>query len=265
LYNLYRQNYINPQMEQTRIINSNDQIQEKLEKLKKEQARALRADAGEGFQEGLLAEEVYVEEEPQISLEEIQAEADRMIEEARAAAERIVQDAKDQADIWQKQAETEGYDAGQKQGLEEAKKVLDDGKQELETQRMQMEQEYQAKYRELEPQLLDTVLTVVERVFHAQFDNRKDILLSVIEDTMEEVENAKEFRIRMTPENCSFLKAHRQEIEMKVGMNSELEFVPDVSLGLNQCLIETDSGVFDCSLDVQLNNLIRELRSLCVS
>lgn len=264
MYNLYRQNYINPQTEQTRIINSNDRIQEKLEELKKEQIRALKEGAGEGFQEGLFAEQVIVEEEPQISLEEIQAEADRIIEEARAEADRIVQDAKGQMDVWQKQAEAAGYEDGQKQGLEEARKVLDDGKQKLESQREQMEAEYQAKYRELEPQLLDTVLTVVENVFHAQFDNRKDILLSVIEGTMEEVDNAKEFRIRMTPENCSFLKAHREEIEIKVGMNSELEFVPDESLGQNQCLIETDSGVFDCSLDVQLNNLIRELRTLCV-
>lgn len=264
MYNLFRQNYINPKMEQTRVINSNDRVQERLEELKKEQIKALKESGAEGFQEGLFAEEIQVEAEPEISLEEIQAEADRIMEEARATADQIVRDAKEQMDAWKKQAEAEGYEAGQKQGLEEAGKVLDAGKQELESQRMQMEEEYQAKYRELEPQLLDTVLTVVENVFHAQFENRKDILLSVIEDTMEEVENAKEFRIRMTPENCAFLKVHREEIEIKVGMNSELEFVPDVSLGQNQCLIETDSGVFDCSLDVQLNNLIRELRSLCV-
>ncbi len=26
----------------------------------------------------------------------------------------------------------------------------------------------------------------------------------------------------------------------------------------NQCIIETDSGIFDCSLDTELNNLTKE-------
>ena len=41
-----------------------------------------------------------------------------------------------------------------------------------------------------------------------------------------------------------------------------LEIVSDIALSGNQCIIETETGVFDCSMDVQLKNLIKDLRSL---
>jgi len=41
-----------------------------------------------------------------------------------------------------------------------------------------------------------------------------------------------------------------------------LEIVGDSSMGENACVIETDTGIFDCSLGVQLENLIKDLRSL---
>ena len=41
-----------------------------------------------------------------------------------------------------------------------------------------------------------------------------------------------------------------------------LEIVSDGGLTGNQCIIETDTGIFDCSMDVQLKNLIKDLRSL---
>ena len=36
----------------------------------------------------------------------------------------------------------------------------------------------------------------------------------------------------------------------------------DASLQEHQCMIETDSGVFECGVDVQLENLLGTLKSL---
>ena len=47
-----------------------------------------------------------------------------------------------------------------------------------------------------------------------------------------------------------------------VPQNGSLEIVKDATLERNQCLIETDGGIFDCSLDVQLENLIMDVKAL---
>ena len=67
----------------------------------------------------------------------------------------------------------------------------------------------------------------------------------------------------MAGDNVSFLEEHKENILDYVGHDIELEIVPDYTLDENACVIETDSGIFDCSLDVQLDNLMKDIRSLC--
>lgn len=55
----------------------------------------------------------------------------------------------------------------------------------------------------------------------------------------------------------SFLEKHKDEILDYVGHDIELEIVPDYTLNENACTIETDAGIFDCGVDVQLDNLMK--------
>ena len=41
-----------------------------------------------------------------------------------------------------------------------------------------------------------------------------------------------------------------------------VEIMADAALQERQCMIETDSGVFDCGIDIQLENMIKSLKSL---
>ena len=44
--------------------------------------------------------------------------------------------------------------------------------------------------------------------------------------------------------------------------NATLEIVEDRTLNKNECLIETEDGIFDCSLSTQLTELKRKLQLL---
>ena len=59
------------------------------------------------------------------------------------------------------------------------------------------------------------------------------------------------------------METHKDEILDRVGHDITLEILPDSTMEGNSCIIETDSGVFDCSLGTQLENLIKDIRSLC--
>ena len=43
---------------------------------------------------------------------------------------------------------------------------------------------------------------------------------------------------------------------------SVLEIVEDVSLGENDCMIETEGGIFDCGLGTELSELAQKLKLL---
>ena len=126
-----------------------------------------------------------------------------------------------------------------------------------------LNENYAEKMKNMEKDLVDVILEVFNKVFHIQFDNKKHILMHLIDDAILNIEGDKKFRIKVAEENALFLENHREEILERVGGGIEIEIVADSSMDGNGCIIETDSGVFDCSLGVQLENLIKDLKSLC--
>ncbi len=58
------------------------------------------------------------------------------------------------------------------------------------------------------------------------------------------------------------LEGQKDAISAQVGASITVEIVADASLQEHQCMIETDSGVFECGVDVQLENLLGTLKSL---
>jgi flagellar assembly protein FliH len=53
-----------------------------------------------------------------------------------------------------------------------------------------------------------------------------------------------------------------QLVEDSGAKNAQIDIVEDRTLSKNQCLVETDDGIFDCSLSVELTELKRKLQLL---
>ena len=261
--NLYKFYNTSASAENVRMIDYNSLVGKKLAELAKQQ------DAGsepEGFR-GLndVTEEV-VKEDPQEVLQKAKEEAETILNEAKEEAESALLDAKAKSEEMYRQAKenghTEGYEAGFSQAKEELEAEYSQKREALERQRQEYSIEHDREMRELEPKLLDVIVTVVERVFHIQFDDKKEILLYLIGNAIANIEGCKSFRIRVGTEQRDFLDTHKEEILDRVGHDMSLEIVSDLTLEVSQCVIETDTGIFDCSLGAQLENLIKDLRSL---
>ena len=260
--NLYKQRYVVTEESSTRVINSNALVEEKLEAL----ARQAQPDES-GFVAGLNLEAVeVVPKEDTISAEELlaqrTAEAEEVLQSANSQAEAVLAEAKEQSEAIRQQAQEEGLAKGLQEGRQQAQKELDELRQQLEEEKSAMQASYQKQLEELEPQLVDVIAEVFEQVFHVQFDDKKEILIYLIQNTILGVEGAKEFLVKVGIEDFAFLDSHRSEITEKVGTSVKVEIMADASLKDGQCIIETDSGIFDCGRDVQLEKLTKALRSL---
>lgn len=269
--NLYKQRYVFSDSYSKRIINSNIKVEQRMEELQREaQMKAQIPDPQgmvDGFLVGLQAEEVdAVPKEPEISPEEIrkmaQEEADDLIADARKQADAIVEDANKQADSIRKEAHDTGYEEGYQEGRKEADAQLAQQSSQLEEEQRQLEEDYRRKVQDLEPHLVSVVSDVFERVFHIHFDDKKEILIYLIEKVILNTEGTKEFQVRVSPGDFEFVEGHRDEITGQVGTSVQVEIMADASLQDRQCMIETDSGVFECGTDIQLENLLRTLKSL---
>ena len=276
LSNLYKQRYVNGEPVSNRVIDVNERIQEKLKRLadeeeakRKEEQRKLREKQAQenpdGFVEGLFGAEAEPEPEPEIDyVAQAQEEAAKILAEAEAKAHMLEEDAKKQAEIIKEVAQQEGYEQGYHEGREKGDAEMNQQRQELEQQREQLEQEYNDLLQEMEPQLLDTMLSIMEQVFKIQYSDKRSILLHLIVNAMENIRETRQFKIRVAEEDVVFVREQKAMLQEKVGEDIQIEIIMDHTLEKGSCVIDADSGVYDCSLDVELENLIRDLKSLCI-
>ncbi len=271
LSNLYKQKYIFSDSFSKRVINSNTKVAERMEELQREiQMKAQVSDPQgmvDGFMLGLQAEEIdAVPKEPVISPEEIrrmaQEEADDLLADARKQAETIVADADSQADAIREEARNNGFEQGHQEGTAKADEELALLRSQMEEEHRQMEADYRQKIQELEPYLVDIVSDIFEKVFHVHFDDKKEVLVYLIEKVILNAEGTREFQVRVSRGDYEFVEGQKETIQAQVGSSVHMEIMADASLQEHQCVIETDSGVFECGVDIQLENLLKTLKSL---
>jgi flagellar assembly protein FliH len=184
------------------------------------------------------------------------------MDEAYARAEEIRAQAEKEAETIREQARSEGYEKGCEEGREQARREAEERSRTLDQRESEQQEQYERRMQELEPRLLDTILTVFDEVFRMQFSGKREMLLSLVQNALRGIRETRQYKIRVCEEEVPFLRAHKEELQEQVGEDMTLEIVMDPELTKSQCIIEADSGVYDCSLDVELDNLIRDLKSL---
>lgn len=222
------------------------------------------SEVSDGFQAGLNAEEVYItpQPDPEEILEEARQEAERILEEARANAKQIKNDAASQAERLYEQKRQEGYNLGVTQMRQELEAEKNKLRAEQQILKNNIQKEYENKLDSLETDLVDIMIQVFHKVFHIQFDNKKQILLHLIKDTLMGIDSGKVFHIRVAESNFKFIESHITEIKEKIGNDVSIDVINDMLLEDSACMIETENGVFNCGIDMVLDNLEKDIRSL---
>lgn len=265
LSNIVKQGFVINNVEKGAcIIDSDLRMKEKYGQLilSEEEVKAQR-DTAASNSSGATNEEVE-NLEKDIDLDEVRLQAQKIIDDATNEADDILINANEKAlKIYEEQKE-KGYAEGMKGANDAIEQLKADAQAELEKKQEELEQTYLKKQEEMEKEIVDVVTEVFEKVFGIQFAGKKDMLLYLVQNTIQNVEPAKEFRIRVSTAYRPYFEEHLSEIQNKVGIGVNIEILNDASLDDSQCLIETSTGVFDCGIDTQLSNLIRDIRSLAV-
>ena len=264
-----------------RVIDSNDLITKRIEEL----AEKMRLPENQGFEPGLRAESVDTllqedndngEETAKSSVikADTGAEAGGALAKAREEAELVVNKAKEEAEALKKealvqaekeknavleQARAQGYEEGQnKAGAENARL-----EQEWKNKSRDLEASYQKKLDELEPQFIDTITGIYEHIFHVDLQGYREVLVYLISATMWKIEDNRNFIIHVSKEDYPYVSMEKKQLLSGMSAaNSDVEIVEDLTLSKNQCLIETEGGIFDCGVGTQLTELGQKLKLL---
>lgn len=212
----------------------------------------------EGFVEGLQAVVV----DPLPTDEQMEEKAFRILEDARREAKAILDKAKLEAE--QIKAEThavankKGYEEGRQQGLLELQKRT----AELEQMKLKQQEEYRNLLSELEPRTANILADLITKITGVLVEEQKDVILYLVERAFLGMDKADSYTIKVSKEDYELVADRKDYLSALTGREISLIIQEDPGLQKNQCMIETELKVIDCSLDVQLTNLVSDLRLL---
>ena len=288
--NIYKSRWVVVEQEEKCIIDSNSRLVNRIEEIELERRKRAAQAAGEeefdedGFRSGLggeridiASEEGYDEEgsegnilkavEEQVpegpTPEELRAQAEAELEAAREEVEQIKQIARESLEREKQEtldeARRTGYDEGYRMAQTEAEQM----KEEIRKERIRLEEEYDSMIEELEPQFIDTITAVYNHIFQVELENERNILVHLIETTLRKVESSRVFIVHVSKDDYPYVNMQKKTLtEEVVSGRGVVEIVEDMTLHKNECMIETDGGIFDCGVGTQLEELTRRLKLL---
>ncbi len=199
-------------------------------------------------------------------------EASDLIAQAKAKAAEIIAAAEEQAATLRaqaeeeaaqlrKQAESHGYEEGYKTGFEEGNARADEEAARLLNLLQQLVDQAAADrasaLARLEEDFLKLSLILAEKIVRKTIDEDPTWLAAVIEEACKRLGTVDECIIHLNPEDYAVLKA--EEFRLSGAGVERITFRPDPSLQPGGCVIETDGGTVDASLEKRLGKLAHHL------
>lgn len=264
--NLYKSGFVSFARDNTLVIDANKnhvirQLEEQKERQKQQEAEMAAAESSEGLEPTFQALEVE-----NIDMTEVREQANAVFEDAQAAAERLLEDARAKALIIKEEAAQTGHEEGYRKGMEAAQSQLAAQEAELQEHydriRQQLEDDYEAELKAAEPKLVDVVCRVLHKITGVLVEDYSDVIVHIIDNTLQGMDNCKKLSIKVSEDDYAEVYSRMDWLQQQVNSNVEMELIADTKLARYQCIIETETGIINCSLEEQLKHLITSLKLL---
>lgn len=287
--NLFKSYYLNRNTDNARIINSNEMIAQKLERLRMVMPDA---DLGNGgFQPvNLFEESSVIDPADMLSADYVPEEGSNQSSVIKASdfepemppepvyegptPEELVEQAREEIEIMRANAMSEleatrintistaqqqGYEEGRKQAMQE----LEVMRQDIEVERMRLQTYYEQQIDELEPLFIKTLTGIYEKVFEVGLDNQQEIIVNLLRNTMKKLDGCKNFLVHVSAADYQYVKEHKEELLSDSSQEGTvIDIVEDGMIRENECTIETINGIYDCGIGTQMKELRKKLTLL---
>ena len=195
------------------------------------------------------------------NLQEMKAYAESIIENAQKEAEIIRSDAllsvQNEIALDKRRAEQEGYQQGLIKGEQEINAKLAS----LDEKEKVLLKEYDNKLKDMQENVTLLLIALVQKITGVIIEE-KSIITYLVCDAVKSQSTCNEFRISVSKADYNDILLHMDDIKDLVRSNAQVTIIENPELEKNQCKIETDKNIIDCSIETKLNNLAMALKLL---
>jgi flagellar assembly protein FliH len=212
---------------------------------------------------------------PAFSLTEV--ERDRILAQARLEAEQIVTRANEEARIIREQINNEqlsweqekavlsedakavgyerGLQEGHQQGYQEYNELIQSAHEVIEASK----QDYHNHIESSERVILELGLKVAGKILGKKLSDTEEEYMSLVKRALKNARDYKDIQLHVHPSHYHFLLANKEELIAIFPKEIDFYIYPDDELAEDSCIIESDNGRIDASVDSQLEEIKQKL------
>lgn len=114
-------------------------------------------------------------------------------------------------------------------------------------------------FRESEEEIINLIMLVARKVIINEVTQDRSILAGVVQNAIADLSARQEITVRINPDDYQLVTAGRDELLLKELLNEHLSIKPDHSIAAGFCLVDTEMGTINATLDGQLEQIYRSL------
>jgi flagellar assembly protein FliH len=160
-----------------------------------------------------------------------------------------------QIEAIEREAFARGYQEGERAGFEAGGQVanqtierLTQAIEEISTARMQM-------IRQTERQMVELALAIARRIIHREVSLDRDLLVAMARVALDRLGETNKITIHLHPDEYDITQAGR----ISTLMGTSVMILADPRLDRGACLVESELGTLDVSVDAQIEEVARAL------
>ena len=113
--------------------------------------------------------------------------------------------------------------------------------------------------RESEDELLNLIIMVARKVILREVSQNRGILSEVIQNAIAGLSERDEITVRLNPDDYALATTGHDDILRKELVSDRMNLKPDPTVLSGCCMIDTDMGTINASIDAQLDEIYRRL------
>lgn len=204
------------------------------------------------------------EEEARKIKDTAREEAGRIIAEAREKAEEILKEAEESGQKIREEAREKAFQEGYQAGFETGEeKGYQEGLDRIAAARNTMEEIVSSLKTEIENDLeglsgdlIKLAVKIASRIVNTYLEIEPFIINNIIREMVKDIYNIEKVSIYVNPDLLEYI----EEAELKNNLSrQEVSFKGDNRLAIGDCIVETETGGRDGSLETRLEIMEREL------
>lgn len=172
--------------------------------------------------------------------------------------ERVLRELRSKAAQIEHEAYEKGFAQGEKDGLETGQKKLEVVLRQMGALLNEIDGRREALYREHEQGMVDFALCVIKKILHRETELGAGTIRDTLRAAFRQVEENRRTVLHLHPADYKYLLAHPQRLPFVLGDRERIKILEDDGLTAGGCLIETDYGVIDATVEGQFDYLIEQ-------